>query len=392
MNPALARLWRSTQKEKRNIIGTMSGTSLDGLDLVLCSFEQYGYDTKCDCLHYETMPYSEEEKNIIRQVYAQTQISLQALTCIHAWLGDMMAEKIVAFIQKHKIEVSEIDAIAHHGQTIFHAPKHLHPKDIFPNATLQIGEADRIAYKTGIVTVSDFRQKHIAAGGEGAPLVVYGDQLLYASESLHRVLVNIGGIANFTLLSPKKAVQSTVLASDIGAGNCLIDSAVRAFFPDMQWDEGGALAQQGTLQPTWLEQWLKDDFLQLPYPKTTGTEYFNANFWQRVVNKEANPLDVICTLTHFTAECIAKAIVMNAPVGAEVVITGGGARNTFLGGLLQKKLGNAYYWRTAEEIGILSDAKEAILFALLANETLMHQGIALGNMPAFTMGKISLPI
>ena len=172
MKESLSRLANLSQKESRLIIGLMSGTSLDGLDIALCKISGSGLNTKAEVLHFETADYDEEFKNDVRGVFSKKLVDLEKVTLLNARIGIIHASLINEFLRKHSISADEVDCIASHGQTIYHAPKHLHQLQNYPNATLQIGDADHIAVNTGIVTLSDFRQKHIAAGGEGAPLAL----------------------------------------------------------------------------------------------------------------------------------------------------------------------------------------------------------------------------
>ncbi|MEZ5058741.1 MAG: anhydro-N-acetylmuramic acid kinase, partial [Saprospiraceae bacterium] len=206
----------------------MSGTSMDGLDIAYCKITGSGFDTQCELLHFETIPYSEVVKEKISLVFPKKEVSLEDFSLMNAWLGTYHALLILDFLKKNGLSKEDVDLIASHGQTIFHAPKSMHQRQDFPNATLQIGDADHLAVKTGIITLSDFRQKNIAGGGEGAPLAFYGDALLFHSEKEDRILLNIGGIANFTYL-PSRGLEEA-LVTDTGPGNTLIDAYVKKHF------------------------------------------------------------------------------------------------------------------------------------------------------------------
>jgi anhydro-N-acetylmuramic acid kinase len=291
----------------------------------------------------------------------------------------------------------EIDLIASHGQTIFHAPKSLHPNDNFGNATLQIGDGDHLAVHTGIITLSDFRQKHIAAGGEGAPLAVYGDYLLCADKNENRVLLNIGGIANYTYLPANQSLDK-VFSTDTGAGNTMMDAFMRLYFKKA-YDEDGSIASQGKVHNHLLDQLKSDSFFSLPLPKTIGPELFNLSFLENAKNKsgitEISVQDTMATLNRFTAETIADAINKHVPTGESYTIytSGGGAHNPILISHLQELLPSINI-KSSHEIGVHPDAKEAILFAVLANEAVagapMFAGGHATKIP-ISMGKISLP-
>lgn len=391
MNLIFEKLYQITQKESRIILGLMSGTSLDGLDLALCQFSGSGKNTRFQLLHFKTKSYSLEEQQILRTILSQSEVNLEKLTLINAWFGRLTAKIILETLQEWGISTETIDAIASHGQTIFHAPKSQHQQEGFPNATLQIGDGDHIAQLTGILTLNDFRQKHIAIGGEGAPLVVYGDALLFFSDTENRVFLNIGGISNFTFL-PKGQNTSGIWASDTGPGNTLIDLAVRHFYPDKKFDVNGEIAQSGTVNQNWIQNWKQHPFFQHGFPKSTGLEVFNADFLEKYTPnwQNENPENLIASLSHFTVETIAEAIESETPSPSKIYISGGGSQNGYLVNSLQKRLKN-YFIALSDELGIHSDAKEAILFALFANETLAGEGLTFNGLPPVRMGKLSFP-
>ena len=218
MNSNIKGLYELSNKSQRRVIGLMSGTSLDGLDVVDCICYGTGINTKIEILHFETIAYQEDFRKEIKSIFSKRVVDLQKVCLLNSWVAEQQATMINECLKKWKVDASSIDLIASHGQTIFHAPKHLHGLDKFSNATLQIGDGDHLAVKTGIITISDFRQKHIAAGGEGAPLALYGDYFLFSKKGENRLLLNIGGIANFTKL-PSNLNRSEVLSTDTGPGN-----------------------------------------------------------------------------------------------------------------------------------------------------------------------------
>ncbi|MEO7265189.1 MAG: anhydro-N-acetylmuramic acid kinase, partial [Ferruginibacter sp.] len=206
MNLGLKLLYNISNKPSRTIIGLMSGTSLDGLDVVLGRVSGNGLKTNFELQEFETVPYDEDFRNEIKSIFSKKHVELEKLTLLNPWVALYHGSIINSLLKKWKINNSDIDLIASHGQTIYHAPKSLHKHEKFGNATLQIGDGDHLAKATGIITLSDFRQKNIAAGGEGAPLAVYGDYLLFADEEENRLLLNMGGIANFTFLPAGKGM------------------------------------------------------------------------------------------------------------------------------------------------------------------------------------------
>jgi len=401
MNKNITALYTIAQKETRKILGLMSGTSLDGLDIALCAVSGSGENTDVKILEFETISYSEDIKNEIRKVFAQRTIDFQHLALLNEWIGILHSGMINDCLKKWNISSSEVDLIASHGQTVLHAPKFLHQQEKFPNATLQIGDGDHIAVKTGIITLSDFRQKHVAAGGEGAPLAVYGDYLLFGKKGENRIMLNMGGIGNYTYL-PASLNAEEVFVTDTGTANTLIDIFTKHYFPEKSYDKDAEIAQQGTVNQKLLDELKKDDFFQKSFPKSIGQELFNFDFVQSALVKcgleNISASDLLATLTRLSAETIAEAIyftIKKTPISAEefhIYMSGGGTNNPLLVQWLKELLPCQFH--TSDDLGILSDAKEAVLFALLANETISGGDYNFGNskgIPSVTMGKISFP-
>jgi anhydro-N-acetylmuramic acid kinase len=393
LNQNLQKLFAVAQKEERLGIGLMSGTSLDGLDIALCSFSGSGLQTQFKLVNFVTTPYEDAFKKEVQQVFAQKQVSLEKVTLLNAYIGSFHAQLILQALAEWNINPTDVDFIASHGQTIYHAPKRLHQQADYSNATLQIGDADHIAVKTDILTISDFRQKHIAGGGEGAPLALYGDVLLGSKAGENRILLNIGGIANLTYL-PADADYTKVLCTDIGPGNTLIDAACRAYF-DKPFDEDSAIAYSGTVNEVLLDALLHHPFFNENLPKTTGPELFNLAFvadaQQATRTLNLAKADLVATLSAFTGRSIGNFIRANF-IGLDIKLftSGGGARNPFVMEYIKRALPNVTIANTSE-LGIDPDAKEAILFALLGNEALCGEPIAIGNNPKVLMGKFSFP-
>lgn len=401
MNKNISNLHNIAQKETRKILGLMSGTSLDGLDIALCAISGSGENTDVKILEFETISYSEDIKNEIRKVFAQRTIDFQHFALLNEWIGILHSGMIKDCLKKWNISSSEVDLIASHGQTVLHAPKFLHQQEKFPNATLQIGDGDHIAVKTGIITLSDFRQKHVAAGGEGAPLAVYGDYLLFGKKGENRIMLNMGGIGNYTYL-PASLNAEEVFVTDTGTANTLIDIFTKHYFPEKSYDKDAEIAKKGTVNQELLNELKKDDFFQKSFPKSIGQELFNFDFVQSTLVKlnleNISASDLLATLTRLSAETIADAIyfsIKNTPIPAEdfhIYMSGGGTNNPLLVKWLKELLPCQFH--TSDDLGILSDAKEAVLFALLANETVSGGDYNFGNskgIPSVTMGKISFP-
>jgi anhydro-N-acetylmuramic acid kinase len=392
MNPNLQKLVTIAQKPEKLAIGLMSGTSLDGLDIALCRFKGNGLNTKFELVHFTTTPYRQHFKEQVHGIFSRRLVDLEKVTLLNACIGTFHGELVLEALDKWKIKPGDVDFIASHGQSIYHAPKRLHQQAEYPNATLQIGDGDHIAVKTGILTISDFRQKHIAAGGEGAPLALYGDVLLAAKQGEDRILLNIGGIANLTYL-PANGDLGKVVCTDIGPGNTLIDAACREYF-NKPYDTDSAIALSGLVNDALLEALLDHPFFGEKAPKTTGPELFNLTYLndaqQASGTQDISPEDIICTLSAFTGRCIADSISAWFPADSHIFFSGGGAKNYFVTTYLKQQLPTARFADT-NALGIDPDAKEAILFALLGNESLSGEPVQIGTNPAVLMGKFSFP-
>lgn len=397
MNLNWSRVFQIINKPERLIIGLMSGTSMDGLDIALCRMSGHGTDTSVKLLSFKTVGYTGEFKAEIKSVFSRRDTDLQMVSLMNEKIGIVHAEMILETLRDWGMNPSDVDVVASHGQTIFHAPKSLHGLSDYPNATLQIGDGDHIAVKTGIITISDFRQKHIAAGGEGAPLAVYGDYLMFSEKGEDRIMLNIGGIANFTYL-PGDHDAARVFSTDVGPGNTLMDQFVQHHYEGLYFDEGGAIAGSGEVISPLLEQLMSVPFLKVGFPKTTGPELFNLAYLDKAM-KESGTLglkneDIMATLCSFTAHVIADAVIRcfsNKVV--RVYMSGGGMHNPLLVKHLKLMLPEVGFY-TTDHLEINPDAKEAMLFALLANETLVGEPIDFGKrkgVPSVFMGKISLP-
>jgi len=397
MHPNIQHLYEIANKPTRKVIGLMSGTSLDGLDIALCTITGAGNTTKVSLDEFITVPYTPDLKEKLLTVFSQKTVSLEQLCVLNPWLALQHASMVNHALQQWGVDAAQVDLIASHGQTIYHAPKSLHPNDAFGPASLQIVDGDHIAVATGIITVSDFRQKHIAAGGEGAPLSLYGDYLLCAHETENRILLNIGGIANFTILNANSSLEQ-VFSSDTGPGNTLMDAYTRKYFEGLAYDKDGIIAKSGKINEPLLQSLKSDSFFSVAFPKTIGPELFNLDYIiqaQMALGTMLSHEDVLATLNMFTAQTISEAI--NKVVGDQSVytmyISGGGMHNHLLMEHLKQLLPSITI-KSSMEIGILPDAKEAILFALLGNEAVAGTSLLAGGNAtkvATTMGKISFP-
>ncbi|KPL58658.1 anhydro-N-acetylmuramic acid kinase AnmK [Rossellomorea vietnamensis] len=370
---------------KRLAVGLMSGTSVDGVDAALVSIEGSGTDTVVELVHYSATPFPHRVKKKIFDVMSPSDSSTPLLSSLHFELGDVYAHAVEKVCTEAGISVDELTFIGSHGQTVYHQP--FHTEDSVPS-TLQIGEPSVIAYRTRTQVVSNFRSMDMAAGGEGAPLVPYTEFLLYRKKDGGRLLQNIGGIGNVTVL-PRNCSLEEVFAFDTGPGNMVIDGLCERLF-GLSFDEDGAIAARGSVHPEAARRWMEweAEFFQKAPPKSTGRELFGEVFVKRILDEYSHLAkeDLIATATYFTALSISDAyktfVFPQHPIN-EVIIGGGGSYNKTLLQMMRELLPEVTIF-IQEDIGYSSDAKEAIAFALLANETLHGNP---GNVPGATGAK-----
>jgi anhydro-N-acetylmuramic acid kinase len=399
MKSNVEQLYSIANKNERLIIGLMSGTSFDGLDVALCRIKGSGMKTECELLNFETISYSDDFKEELKTIFSRRDADLEKVCLLNEWVAIQHASIINQCLDKWKYTSKDIDLVASHGQSIYHAPKFLHGREKFPNATLQIGDGDHIAVNTGIITLSDFRQKHVAAGGEGAPLAVYGDHLLFSKKGENRIMLNIGGIANFTFL-PGDPDGSKIFSTDVGPGNTIMDAFVQKHFPGKYFDENSMIAKKGKVNDELLKQLKNHSFFSQDFPKTIGPELFNLFYLQKAIEKSntdsLSPEDIMATLNRFSTETISDAIkrCVDKNETYSVYVSGGGMHNPLLMENIRSQLQGMNFY-TTDDLHINPDAKEAVLFALLANECICGEKIEIGKgrnkIPAITMGKISFP-
>jgi len=397
MNNNILKLYNIAKKDSKLIVGLMSGTSLDGLDIALCEVRGSGIQTQIEMLAFETIEYADPFRENIKAVFSKDTVDMRLLCVMNASIGIEHARLVNAVLAKWKVRAEDVDLIASHGQTIFHAPKAHNATNEYPNSTLQIGDGDHIAVNTGIITVSDFRQKHIAAGGEGAPLVIYGDYLLFADSNENRILLNIGGISNFTFL-PAEGQVDDLISTDVGPGNTLMNQYIQQHY-SKPYDKDGTIAASGKVNNALLAALSEHPFFSYCFPKTTGPEDFNLFFLSNAQIKSntitISHTDVMATLCAFTAKSIAQAVtaITDQYTNLKIYVSGGGHKNPTLLKMLAEYLPDILIESTFT-LGIDPDAKEAILFALLANETVAGAATTFPKMtgaPAVCFGKISFP-
>nr|PZN05882.1 MAG: anhydro-N-acetylmuramic acid kinase [Bacillota bacterium] len=377
----MEKLYSLYKKPKKKVIGLMSGTSADGIDAALVEIEGYGPETRVKLLSFHNFPYDEPVRQEIFKLFDLKHSNAELICRMNFKLGEYFGKAALKLCQLSGVDMDEVDLIGSHGQTVYHIPG---------EATLQIGEPSVIAELTGKTVVADFRVRDIAAGGHGAPLVPYAEYLLYRSDKLNRALLNIGGIANITWI-PKGCTVDDVLAFDTGPGNMVIDEIVRwGTGGKRRFDEGGKIASEGRVEERLMEILRAHPYLKLRPPKTAGREFFGRSFAEDIIKKSQDLMigfeDLVATVTYFTAYSIARAVQdFILPRGKidELLVSGGGAYNSTLVRMIQNEL-KGIEVRTLEELGQNSDAKEAVAFAVLANETL---GGMCNNVPGATGAK-----
>lgn len=364
-------------------VGLMSGTSLDGIDAALVEIDDFGKKTKIKLIEFITTSIPLDVKDEIKRACSEEQSSVDLICSLNFKLGYLFAEATKNVCNKAGITLENLDFIASHGQTIYHLPK---SRDSFIPSTLQIGEPAIIAYETGVKVVSNFRVMDMASGGEGAPLVPYSEYIIYGSDEENIALQNIGGIGNVTVI-PKGGDINSIFAFDTGPGNMIIDEVCQKLFK-LNYDEDGKIAANGEIQNDILDDLMSHSYINAFPPKTTGREEFGQQFVDELLKKYNNkkPEDILSTVTMFTAKSIAvnyKNFIMNKVNLNKVIIGGGGAHNKTLLSYLKNELPNVSIV-TQDDIGLSSDAKEAIAFVILGNETLNNN---FSNVPSATGAK-----
>lgn len=360
-------------RPSRLVIGLLSGTSADGTDAALCEIFGAGESTRIDVRSFVTTPFT---RPLRERIFAVSEANAVELCDLHVLLGEAFAEAAREAAQAAGVSLDGVHLVGSHGQTAVHHPRsagHL-------GATLQIGEAAVIAERLGLPVVSDFRVRDVAAGGEGAPLVPLVDFLLFRKIGSRRALQNIGGIANVTLVGD---TRESVVAFDNGPGNMALDAVARAASGGREpFDKDGVRAARGHVDAALLAELPKHPYLTQPVPKSTGRELFGKDFAYPLLGRYEQRLDdLLATLTRFTAEAIARSYRELLPaLPDEVYVSGGGALNVTLLRHMAELLAPVPVMTTAD-LGVDPKAKEAIAFAVLANETLFGHA---GNIPAAT--------
>lgn len=397
----LERLMHVATKYERRIIGLMSGTSLDAIDVAMVKIQKHGLSAVMKLEHFRAYPYPPNIREAVRTLFDPARARIDDICHYDFILGEVFAAAVLRLLEETKTKPANVDLVASAGQTVWHDPEvsvvdagvEWIDRPIETRSTLAIGQAAVIAERTGIITVGDLRVRDVAAGGQGAPLVPYFDWVLLRHKTRGRCIQNIGGIGNVTYIPPR-AEWDDVIAFDTGPGNMIIDElAFIATNGRQSYDVDGALAESGSVREELLEKWLSDPYFGKEPPKTTGRELFGVQFARRIL-AEAPGVDIhdlIATATALTAESIARAyrdfIRPRGPVH-EVMLAGGGANNPTLVRMLHERMPKQKLL-----VYKASEAKEAMAMAMIANDSVVglvtNVAGATGGRPT-VLGKICL--
>jgi anhydro-N-acetylmuramic acid kinase len=388
-------------KYSRRIIGLMSGTSLDAIDVAMVRIEKHGLTAKVKLEHFREYPYPPKIRSVVRELFDPKRARIDDICRYDFILGEVFAAAVLRMLKETRIKAESVDLIASAGQTIWHDPEMsiIEPDvdwiegPLETRSTFAIGQSAVIAERTGIITVGDLRVRDVAAGGQGAPLVPYFDWVLLRHKSRGRCIQNIGGIGNVTYIPPK-ANWDQVIAFDTGPGNMIVDELAWVATNGRQtFDVDGALGEVGKVRTELLDRWMSDPYFAKSPPKTTGRELFGAQFAKRIIeqSRDVDIHDLIATATALTAESIARAYRdFVQPLGPihEVMLAGGGAKNPTLVRMIQERMPKQKLL-----IYKASEAKEAMAMAMIANDSVVglvtNVAGATGGRPT-VLGKICL--
>jgi anhydro-N-acetylmuramic acid kinase len=360
-------------KSERLVIGVLSGTSVDAVDIVLIKFKGKGENVSLKVLEYKEYKIPSGIREFVLKVSHKESGSVDDVCRLNFILGKFYSNCINKFLEQNNLRSDKIDVIGSHGQTIHHLPVTENFKGIKYKSTLQIGDPSVIANQTGIITIGDFRTADVALDGGGAPLVPYLDFVLFRSNKINRILLNIGGISNLTYL-PAKCKFSDVVAFDTGPGNMMIDYLSQKFFLK-SFDKDCNISKKGSVNKRLFSDIRKKDtFINKKYPKSTGRELYHKSFVDSIIKKyKSEPKEnILRTFTEYTAYSVSENIKRLLKLNNkkfELLVSGGGASNCLIMESLKNYLPNAVVSKVNSS-GITTSNKEAVLFALLANETL----------------------
>ncbi len=377
--------FKLVNKKEKLVVGLMSGTSMDGIDSAFVYIKNKGVNTEIDLIYFHTFPYPDRLRDELLEISQPGHGTVDKICWLNFVVGEYFADAVLDICRLYQFDISQVDLIGSHGQTIHHLPDEISYYNKVNRSTMQIGEPAVIANRTGCITVANFRCADMALGGQGAPLVPYFDYLKFKSETSNRTILNIGGIANITILK-KLTTSDDVQAYDTGPGNMVINALMKKLY-NQPYDENGAIALKGTISEQLLSILLQHQFLNKPIPRSTGREEFGSSFVEEIL-RTSNELklkreDIISTVTELTARSIADSLKFSSLSIQEVdelIISGGGAHNQAIMQSISRHFYKSKILRT-DDFNIPGDAKESICFAVLANETIYGNPT---NLPSVT--------
>ena len=349
-------------------IGMISGTSLDGIDVAVCRIEGHAQQAKIELVAFDTVAYAPDVRQELLDLYEDSGNAVARLSSMNVIVGNAFAAAALQVLEAHGLSSDDVTVVGSHGQTVWHQPEA--ESALIVPSTLQVGEASQIAAALNCTVVSDFRVADMAVGGQGAPLAAYLDWAIFGSPEANRCVQNIGGIGNVTWI-PVNGSVTDVIAFDTGPGNMLIDALVsRLTNGEKTFDVDGAIGLNGKVNYELLSSLMTDPYLDVAPPKTTGREYYGSAMVNSILDRHALDADLIGTVTAYTAHSIADSYRRWLPeMPDEVYVNGGGARNPLMMRMLADAL-DGIPVRATDDLGITADGKEAVLFALMAHDTL----------------------
>lgn len=390
--------------QPRTLCGLMSGTSLDGIDAAIVQFRQDNNHHQLQIAGTATTEFPDDVRHVLQELTTNTPVSIKEISTLHTGLSAVYAEAIEQLCAQTRVPISDLDGIGMHGQTVWHQPESVSFGERAIRSTLQLGSGSTLAQRVAIPVVSDFRAADMAQGGHAAPLAPMFDYQFFRSNQEHIIALNLGGIANITII-PASAPETSVIAFDTGPANLLIDAATKKFF-GKRYDKGGQIAAAGRVLPRFMETLQQEPYIIQVPPKSTGREVFNTAYLDNALHGnyfDAQPAeDVVRTVTEFTSWSIAENIrrfafqsgLLAPGIPTTIIASGGGVHNSIIIQRLREELPELTV-TTSDERGIPSDGKEAIFFAYLAYRTF---GGLHGNLPSVTgasknviLGSLSFP-
>ena len=388
-------------KHRRCVAGVMSGTSLDGVDVAIANLKGHGRKLQITNCYGATYSFPKELQHSLRQSASQEHFSVGELSHLNVRLAYEYADAILSTLNVGGGKLADLDLVGCHGQTIRHLPGQTRFAEKKICSTLQIGDSATLSQLLGVPVIGDFRLADMACGGQGAPLVPYFDYVIFTHDTETRGCLNLGGVANLTILPPN-AQTDELMGFDTGPGNMMIDALCRQYM-NLPFDEGGRIAMSGTVNEFLLAELLQDSYLLDTPPKSTGREYLNHTFLQRFLDcsRQMSSEDLIATATALTAASIWQAYVEFVQPSYSLdrlIVSGGGVHNQTLLGFLKdyfSRSDTVVHIESTNSYGIDIDSKEALCFAVLAHET--ANGIPT-SIPSVTgadrpaiLGKLSVP-